>query len=162
MLKSFPAVGRLPPLIVGKHLLNYYFVHIDFRWRVLHRPTFEAQFGALFNRLRTNTTELTRDELNTLAVYAACLAVAVHMLDEEGYQDLALDLDKANALAEVCWNVCYEALGAADWLQVHDVRSCQAIMLVAKMWMTLTHAASPESTSAVCARPTSTGRCLAQ
>ncbi|KAL1409401.1 hypothetical protein Q8F55_003384 [Vanrija albida] len=129
VVKSFPSMARLPPLIVGKHLLNYYFVHIDFRWRVLHRPTFEAQFGALFNRLRTNTTELTRDELNTLAVYAACLAVAVHMLDEEGYQDLALDLDKANALAEVCWNVCYEALGAADWLQVHDVRSCQAIII---------------------------------
>ncbi|WOO79869.1 putative transcription factor lepB [Vanrija pseudolonga] len=129
VLKSFPSVARLPPLIVGKHLLNYYFVHIDFRWRVLHRPTFESQFGALFNRLRTNTTELTRDELNTLAVYAACLAVAVHMLDEEGYQDLALDLDKANALAEVCWNVCYEALAAADWLQVHDVRSCQAIII---------------------------------
>lgn len=38
--------------------------------------------------------------------------------------------EQAEDLAATCWAVSYEALEASDWMQVHDIRSCQTIMQV--------------------------------
>lgn len=127
-LKSFPAVKQLPPLVFGKYIISHYLENVDFRWRCLHRPTFEKQYQELSNRLRLHSTDFHREELCTLALYASCLAVGIHFLDEEGYRDLNLNEEQAENLAATCWKVSYEALEASDWMQVHDIRSCQTIM----------------------------------
>lgn len=54
--------------------------------------------------------------------------MGVHFLDDDGYRDLNLNEEQAEALAATCWDVAYQALEASDWMQVHDVRSCQTIM----------------------------------
>lgn len=127
-LKSFPSVKQLPPLVFGKYIINHYLENVDFRWRCLHRPTFERQYNELSNRLRLQSTDFYREELCALALYASCLAVGIHFLDEEGYRDLNLNEEQAENLAATCWKVSYEALEASDWMQMHDIRSCQTIM----------------------------------
>lgn len=127
-LKAFPAASRLPSIIVGKYVINHYLENVDFRWRCLHRPTFERQLEDLSQRLRHKSTDFYRDELSTLALYAACLAVGVHFLDDDGYRDLNLNEEQAEQLAATCWEVSYQALEASDWMQVHDIRSVQTIM----------------------------------
>lgn len=98
------------------------------RWRCLHRPTFERQNADLCIRLRSGVTEFTLDELSTLALYATCLCVGVHFLDEEAYRDLNIDQEGAVEMAASCWQVAQEALEASDWTQVNNVKSCQTIM----------------------------------
>lgn len=127
-LKRFPEVVELPSIIFGKYIINHFLENVDFRWRCLHRPTFDAQYTALSNRLRSKSVEFYRDELSSLALYASCLAVGIHFLDEDGYRDLNLNEEQAGDLATKCWKVSYAALEASDWMQVHDIRSCQAIM----------------------------------
>lgn len=127
-LKRFPEAAELPSIIFGKYIINHFLENVDFRWRCLHRPTFEAQYAALSNRLRSKSVEFYRDELSSMALYASCLAVGIHFLDEDGYRDLNLNEEQAENLAAKCWNVSYAALEASDWMQVHDIRSCQAIM----------------------------------
>lgn len=128
VLKSFPSVKNLPSIIVGKYVIAHFLENVDFRWRCLHRPTFEAQYTALSNRLRSPSTDFYVDELATLALYASCLAVGIHFLDEEGYRDLSMREEQAEDLAATCWRVSYDALEASDWMQVHDIRSVQTIM----------------------------------
>ncbi|BEI80372.1 hypothetical protein CcaverHIS002_0109010 [Cutaneotrichosporon cavernicola] len=128
-LKSFPQASQLPSIILGKYIINHFLENVDFRWRCLHRPTFEAQYAALSNRLRSKSVEFYRDELNSLALYASCLAVGIHFLDEDGYRDLNLNEEQAEDLAAKCWDLSYAALEASDWMQVHDIRSCQAIII---------------------------------
>lgn len=128
-LGHFPAVNKLPSLIVGKYVIAHFLEHVDFRWRCLHRPTFEEQYRQLSARLRLKSDALSRDELSTLALYASCLAVGIHFLDEEGYRDLSMNEDQADKLAQTCWEVSYQALEASDWMQVHDIRSCQTIII---------------------------------
>jgi hypothetical protein len=118
----------LPSIIVGKYVINHYLENVDFRWRCLHRPTFERQLEDLSQRLRHKSTDFYRDELSTLALYASCLAVGVHFLDDDGYRDLNLNEEQAEQLAATCWEVSYQALEASDWMQVHDIRSVQTIM----------------------------------
>jgi hypothetical protein len=128
-LKRFPEAAELPSIIFGKYIINHFLENVDFRWRCLHRPTFEAQYAALSNRLRSKSVEFYRDELSSMALYASCLAVGIHFLDEDGYRDLNLNEEQAENLAAKCWNVSYAALEASDWMQVHDIRSCQAIII---------------------------------
>lgn len=127
-LKRFPEVQELPSIIFGKYIINHFLENVDFRWRCLHRPTFEQQYTELSNRLRSKSVEFYREELNTLALYASCLAVGIHFLDEDGYRDLNLNEEQAQDLAAKCWKVSHAALEASDWMQVHDIRSCQTIM----------------------------------
>jgi hypothetical protein len=128
-LKPFPSVALLPSIIVGKYVITHFLEHVDFRWRCLHRPTFEAQYSQLSSRLRSKSIDFYREELSTLALYASCLAVGIHFLDEEGYRDLSMTEEQAEDLAATCWKVSYEALEASDWMQVHDIRSCQTIII---------------------------------
>ncbi|GMK54905.1 hypothetical protein CspeluHIS016_0114910 [Cutaneotrichosporon spelunceum] len=128
-LKNFPQAARLPSIIFGKYIINHFLENVDFRWRCLHRPTFEAQYAALSNRLRSKSTQFYGEELSSLALYASCLAVGIHFLDEEGYRDLNLNEEQAENLAAKCWDVSYAALEASDWMQVHDIRSCQTLII---------------------------------
>lgn len=127
-LQRFPEVQELPSIIFGKYIINHFLENVDFRWRCLHRPTFEQQYVELSNRLRSKSVEFYREELSTLALYASCLAVGIHFLDEDGYRDLNLNEEQAEDLAAKCWKVSHAALEASDWMQVHDIRSCQTIM----------------------------------
>lgn len=127
-LKRFPEVQELPSIIFGKYIINHFLENVDFRWRCLHRPTFEQQYNELSNRLRSKSIEFYREELSTLALYASCLAVGIHFLDEDGYRDLNLNEEQSENLAATCWKVSHAALEASDWMQVHDIRSCQTIM----------------------------------
>ncbi|GFZ47206.1 hypothetical protein JCM24511_04949 [Saitozyma sp. JCM 24511] len=125
VVKTFSLANRLPSLIVGRYLMTHFLE----KWRCLHRPTFERQNADLCIRLRSGVTEFTLDELSTLALYATCLCVGVHFLDEEAYRDLNIDQEGAVEMAASCWQVAQEALEASDWTQVNNVKSCQTIIV---------------------------------
>nr|XP_031860288.1 uncharacterized protein CI109_004172 [Kwoniella shandongensis]KAA5527360.1 hypothetical protein CI109_004172 [Kwoniella shandongensis] len=127
--RTFTAVSELPSLIIGKYVLAHYLDHVNYMWPCLHRPSFEQQYRDLCVQIRTNTKEFTIDQLSTLALYAACLAVGFHFLEEESYQDLNIDEAQAVELGATCWEVAYKALEASDWMQVNDIRSCQTIIV---------------------------------
>jgi hypothetical protein len=83
----------------------------------------------LFVKIRTSKDHMfpTRD-LFAIALYAACLSVGLHFLEEDCYPDLGIDERKGAEMAEQCWEICHQSLEAADWMQVHNIKSCQAVM----------------------------------
>ncbi|WWC64317.1 uncharacterized protein I303_106927 [Kwoniella dejecticola CBS 10117] len=102
---------------------------VNYMWPCIHRPTFEDQYKELCKQMRLNTKQFTTDQLSTLALYATCLAVGFHFLQDEGYQDLNMNEQQALEMGATCWRVSYQALEAADWMQVNDVRSCQTVII---------------------------------
>lgn len=98
----------------------------------IHVPTLEADCAAWWHR--PTGQPLNQDELQFLPLYCSCLVVGLHLLNGSGMTQLHYVEEERDRICRDVWRVGYAALQQSDWMQVHSIRSIQAIMCVS-IWV---------------------------
>lgn len=63
-----------------------------------------------------------------LPLYAACLCVALHLMDDGRLQQIGYDAETRTATIKVLSDLTYKGLVAIDWGQNHRIETLQAFM----------------------------------
>jgi hypothetical protein len=92
----------------------------------IHVPTFEAECLAWWGRPAGKP--LDQGDLQFLPLYCACLVMGLHLLNPLGMAQLGFAEQDRNHHCRQYWQLGYTALQQSDWMQVHTIRSIQAIM----------------------------------